>query len=381
MVHCTINLENNTYAVYRAGDTLQGTIELFLEQPKKFRGFYFVLNGRAKCHWTETRRHTSGSGKNRRTRSRTVHFEGKNVYLNAKTYLFGAPGAEATEIESGTHRFNFTCQLPPMIPGSFEGSYGNIRYHIEAVLDVPWGFDKEYKVQFTVVQLEDLNNDPGLSIAVQNEESKTFCCLFCESDPLFMTVTIPYSGFTPGQIIPVTVKYNNKSNVEIDYTRISLVKVVKFNSERHIIKLKLKLIEFPICHNLEIPSAAVCSNSKFCNVVQVMYMVEVEAGVLGCHSGLTHKIPITIGSIPLRMSLGNGENVPSTSASGPFPSAPIVDQSEQKPPSAPEFDLPPSFEEALKIAPNVQPSLSSHGETSNVGWSVSQNIPSAPEKQ
>lgn len=192
-------------------------------------GLYFVVYGAAKCHWTETKRETQGTGENRRTVTRTISFDGKEVYLNTRTYLFGYKSADAVEVTSGTHRYDFECLLPPQLPASFEASHGSIRYHVEAVLDVPWSFDKEFELQFTVARNDDLNFQPYLKIPSQSEKIKRFCCLFCESEPLILTVTLPCTGYSPGQNIPVTIVYNNKSNVTITATRINLKRTIEYN--------------------------------------------------------------------------------------------------------------------------------------------------------
>jgi hypothetical protein len=194
-----------------------------------FSGLYFIVYGRAKAHWTETRQESHGSGENRRTTTRTVHFEGKEVYLNTKTYLFGGPSSSAVEMASGTYKYDFACPLPMLIPASFEGRHGHIRYNVEAVLDIPWRFDKEFKLQFTLARQDDLNEFPDLKIPVRGEEVKRFCCLFCESQPLMVTVTLPQSGYTPGLNIHVTVNYDNKSDVQVDRTKINLKRIIRFN--------------------------------------------------------------------------------------------------------------------------------------------------------
>lgn len=160
--------------------------------------------------------------------NKTIHFRGSQVYLNSRVYLFGASGASPIEVQSGTHRYNFSCLLPSQLPSSFEGSDGHIRYSVEAVLDVPWFFDKTYQVQFTVVRVDDLNLHPELKIPSHSEEIKRFCCCFCESEPLIVTVVIPYTGYTPGQNIHFTITYNNKSNVQILSTKICLKRTVEF---------------------------------------------------------------------------------------------------------------------------------------------------------
>lgn len=154
-------------------------------------GLHFTVYGAAECHWTETREHTTGTGNDRKTTRETIHFNGKDVYLNTRTYLFGGPGSEAREYPSGTHRYDFTSPLPESIPASMDASLGSIRYHVKAVLDVPWSIDDEFKVAFTVVRHDNLNNFPDLRLACRSEEIKTFCCCCCQSDPLIATVTLP----------------------------------------------------------------------------------------------------------------------------------------------------------------------------------------------
>lgn len=193
-------------------------------------GMYFKVYGVACCHWTESQSRTTGSGENRRTTNHTVHFRGENVYLNTKTYLFGYDGAPAVEIPSGTHRYNFALQLPPLLPASFEATHGHIRYDIEAVLDVPWGFDREFKLQFTVLRNnDDLNHDPLLRIPCQMEDITTFCCFCCQSAPLIMTVNVPRTGFAPGQNIPININFVNKSDVDVTRTKINLKRIIRYN--------------------------------------------------------------------------------------------------------------------------------------------------------
>lgn len=185
--------------------------------------------GASKCHWTETKTESTGLGENRRTFTKTNHFQGKEIYLDSKTYLIGSEEGGSIEVASGTHRFDISCQLPQNLPASFEATFGSVLYSVEAVLDIPWSIDKQFKVHFNVFRHDDLNESPELKTISSNEELRHFCCLFCQSQPLVMTVTLPYSGYVPGRDIPITITYLNKTNVEVLRTRINLKRIIRYN--------------------------------------------------------------------------------------------------------------------------------------------------------
>lgn len=60
------------------------------------------------------------------------------------------------------------------------------------------------------------------------ELEKTFCCFCCRSGPLSARISIPASGFVPGQTIPITAEVINASNVRVNQLNIVLCKVVTF---------------------------------------------------------------------------------------------------------------------------------------------------------
>lgn len=41
-----------------------------------------------------------------------------------------------------------------------------------------------------------------------------------------MVVCVPYTGYVPGQIIPLTIELDNNSNVEIEDVKIKLERVI-----------------------------------------------------------------------------------------------------------------------------------------------------------
>lgn len=157
-----------------------------------------------------------------------IYFSGREIYFSTKTYLVGTDDSSIVKLPPGNHRYNFSCHLPFLLPESFEASHGFIRYELDVVLSIPWKIDKKFKRQFTVVRHDDLNHNPQLKLPCHSEEIKHFWCGFCLSEPLIMTVTMPFSGYAPGQTIHVTVNYFNKSTVDVSRTKILLKRIISY---------------------------------------------------------------------------------------------------------------------------------------------------------
>lgn len=188
-------------------------------------GIYFVVYGRAKCKWPKEKKRIVEGGY---LETYNVYYEGKNVYISNKVLLSGSQGGEPIELTSYSHRYNFHFPLPPLIPASFEGPWGNIRYQIEAEIDEFWGVDRGSILQFTVARRDELNSQPELKIPIEMEEVTTFCCWCCESKPLLMTATLPFGGFVNGQDISIKVSYVNYSNTDVLETKFSLSRKIKY---------------------------------------------------------------------------------------------------------------------------------------------------------
>jgi hypothetical protein len=171
--------------------------------------------GKAKSNWS------TGSGKNRK------EHEGREVYIDQKTYLFGGEGGEAVQMPAGVHQFNFEIQLPQLLPQSLESRYGSIRYYVEGCLDVPWSFDKTFKVDFKVSRNDDYSRVLDLtSSRVKQCEIDNQTCFSWATGPLYATVSISHSVFTPNSAIPITIHLDNKNNKRVDQIRIKLKQII-----------------------------------------------------------------------------------------------------------------------------------------------------------
>lgn len=293
------------------------------------------------------------------TRRHTVTYAGREDYLNQTTYLFGSQtGNDSIEMQAGVTSYSFACMLPLQLPSSFEGKHGNIRYNCKAVLDRPWKTDKEYRLSFTVIKTEDLNLiSSSLFIPSKTEIVRNFYCCCFKSKPFYMSASIPFSGYVPGQKIEVTIKMNNQSNVDVEGTKVSLERNTQYISQTPRKKIKSENLsvkeiygtgmraagsgEFKI--SLTVPPLAP-TMTKSCRVITSTYQLKILAKVTGAHKNPHLNIPITIGTIPFRAAAPNYEAIMNSSiaSSSSHPSAP------------PAFDMPPpSYEEATRIVPEM----------------------------
>ncbi|XP_070495151.1 arrestin domain-containing protein 3-like [Chironomus tepperi] len=337
MANINIHLEPNVDGTffYFPGHILKGNVELVLDHTKKFRGFYIQVFGKAKCQWTQ------GSGKNSHT------YTGTEVYVNSRTYLFGEYGGPTFEMEAGTYKYKFQCQLPHQLPYSLSLPHGKVSYHIEAVLDIPWKIDKETKLDITILRYDDLNLYPELKNPMRRAERKNFITLFSDSKPLLMTAGIPCRGFAINQVVPVTIEYENESSVDIACTKIKLIQMIVYNSpqqsktkEKEEVIIEARGEGVLAAHSKTLQAAltipkVINSNDKFCQVVTVTYCIEVEAESTGLHTNHKIRLPITIGTVPLTF---DNQYSP---AQVTKPSAP-----EEEPYS---YDKPPSYGETMQM--------------------------------
>lgn len=80
--------------------------------------------------------------------------------------MFGIQSDDGFELPAGNHSYNFACTLPEVLPSSFEGHNGHIRYKIKMILERPKKFDHTHKLRFTVMQQLNLNRlNPALRVS------------------------------------------------------------------------------------------------------------------------------------------------------------------------------------------------------------------------
>lgn len=322
---------DNQFNTYYAGQTINGRIEYVFDSPKKVRGIHVKFKGEAHTEWSESKEEQDAEGKTQSTD--TIH-TGNEEYFQITYYLLGSNTGNEIEIPAGKQVYNFTCALPPVLPSSFEGPYGFVRYTVKITLDRPWKFDQESKMALTVINAMDLNLNPSYREPVHFQMEKTFCCFCCASPPLCVDVRAPVSGYCPGQVIPITIDIENKSNVQLHLVKIFLRKVVTYRATSpSSVTKKTKDVILTVQEgpapvgttkhwnlSMEVPPIPP-SNLVNCNIIDLDYDLKVECVVSGMHINMKDRKYITIGTVPL-VGLANAPSAPPSEL--PSPSQPAV---------------------------------------------------------
>lgn len=297
--------------IYYAGQWLQGQVVINLSEEMKMRGIQLEMVGSASVHWSE--RHSTGSGKNRRTTTR--HYRSNETYFNNNVILFGNSGGMFSDTSmhpAGNYSYPFQMQLPNSLPSSFEGAHGNVRYYIKCAIDRPWKFDHKTKRVFTVISQLDLNRVPDALISQQRVNTKTLCCWCCASGPIEATVRINRKGYVPGEDIPICAEISNGSNRSVSGTKAELIMTTRFHatskskSVTRIVAVKkmgrIEEGEHQSWNNvpLHIPPVPP-SDLVGCRIIDVVYYIKFTVDPSGPATDMEVLIPVTIGTIPLTM--------------------------------------------------------------------------------
>lgn len=149
---------------------------------------------------------------------------------------------------------------------------------------------------------------------IREEINETFCCWSFKTKALTLRASIPFSGYVPEQNIRVTININNRCGFDVARTIISLKKVFTFVSEapekrtwtdsKTLVKNTVEGAkngkETKILGMLEVPPFTLATNDDISSIVKVSYIVQVSLGVVGFIRSPKIKLPIVIGSKPLK---------------------------------------------------------------------------------
>ncbi|XP_071102899.1 arrestin domain-containing protein 3-like [Haliotis cracherodii] len=351
---------NNPQGVYNPGQFLEGHVVLDLNKEMTMRAIRLHLYGGADVRWSEN--HTSGTGKNRK--NVTKIYSATETYINYELVLFGkAPHLEGDNptLPAGRYTYPFQYHLPVGIPSSFEGTFGRVRYWLCGTIDKPWKFDHTTKKAFTVINLLDLNTEPGSMDGIRGEGQKTLCCLCCKSGPISCTFQIDRCGYVPGEAIPIKGEIINHSNRRMKRSYAQLYMVRYYHATRKSRSDIQKIAE--ISRGAILPGDTDVWNgdpllippvppSKLpgCRIIALEYFIKLCVEPAGPGFQLEIPLSVIIGSIPLRYALEQYGLAPRTE--GPHQSQLYQDSRQSS--ASPLPHMPPSYAESVFGAVNIK---------------------------
>lgn len=136
-----------------------------------------------------------------------------------------AEDSSIDDMPIGEHSFAFSFPLPHNVPPSYEGPYGHVKYEVEATvvqtLKVNTCSDFEHKIPSGFI-VEDIISPEllrlrSVPVAENANETKelTSSCLNRSQGSITATVNMPRTGFSPGEVVPITVSLSNESSRRI----------------------------------------------------------------------------------------------------------------------------------------------------------------------
>uniref|UniRef100_A0A183EEZ6 Arrestin_C domain-containing protein n=1 Tax=Gongylonema pulchrum TaxID=637853 RepID=A0A183EEZ6_9BILA len=195
------------------------------------------------------------------------------------------------------------------LPSSFEGEYGFVRYTCTATCERPWDVDIVSKRAFTVVGIEDINQEPETmepACVSECDSSVSFCCR--KQGSVSVKLSLDRTGFTPGEQFQVNATITNDSSKtircsalkmrqQVDYRAKTFAGSEHVKSASRVIVKKEKGEIAPhskfawINENVVVPS--IPPRLSRCKIIQITYTLELD--VDGCVKAV---LPIQIGTIP-----------------------------------------------------------------------------------
>lgn len=313
---------------YAVGEIISGIVHVHLEKAKKIRKVAVDIKGKEKTRWLSR----YSKARDSKTGSQEVIYTGIRQFLDHRLVL--TEEVKQFVLTEGEHTYRFEYVIPTDIPANYDGTFGYIEYHIRAFVDIPWAYDYECRVPFTVIPLLDLNMVKPAQNPLYFEQQKIFGIWCCASGYIRVLVTAPKSGFICLEIVPLIIHIENYSSVKVHRTEIEVRKYVKYlaqtndrnikddNATRHegFTLLKDKM-ETKVGANkgiknfvLFLPLVSTESTTLDSEaIIQFTYEVHVRCKFGGLHKTIAGSGPIFIGTIPIISPGTNFQKLPEKS--------------------------------------------------------------------
>lgn len=194
-----------------------------------FKSLKLVIVGESSCEWKKFSILQWRSHKYKFHIARDT-LTGRELLINQTFPVFDNTKTSC----EGSKSFEFSCDLPPNIPPSFNEKYGNIRYTIKASLEEEnsEATISSDSVSFDVIHSAHPNHSFVFKTVPSLEVKRSFKSCSRNSRSLQIIVGMPNTSFQSGDCVPIAVHVENQSGVEVKEISVSLVKLTTYRSQR-----------------------------------------------------------------------------------------------------------------------------------------------------
>ncbi|KAJ0019327.1 hypothetical protein NQD34_006896 [Periophthalmus magnuspinnatus] len=191
----------NQSNVFCSGDYITGQVSLELTKGTKVNALSVKLKGEASVLWTEE------NGKN------TDTYKSKEKYFSIEQFLIQRDNGNNL-VAQGSTVYPFTFQIPAQdLPQSFNGTWGKIKYTLEANLARPMRLDSKARAEFNLGSKNTPIHSMHLMAPQHGVTDKKLN--FFNSGYVTMDVKIDKTGFHQGEGIKVVTSIHNKSTRDV----------------------------------------------------------------------------------------------------------------------------------------------------------------------
>lgn len=270
--------------------------------PRRIERIHVKVTGMAQANWSVRQQDYNA---NNTTTVTTTLYGSWDTYINYQKVLWSRDSYPPTsDLPVGKTDFDFDFMLPRSCPPSFEGSFGYIRYEVEA---------RVFRSGLREVFLKSAVKAP---ISVRRKRSDLLyrvpqtgeiikrvgfdCCSFGSVTAM---VTVPYTGFTPGDPIPLTVNVHNQSTRNIRVVgllkRVDTFHAAGYKKQKSKNVAKLVGPQIPAGETTSFETRGLIIGADFpttirsCRCIDVEYYLVVKVAVPWSFSK-QWKIPVTI---------------------------------------------------------------------------------------
>ncbi|XP_034488212.1 arrestin domain-containing protein 4 isoform X2 [Drosophila innubila] len=324
--HCDIQLERPS-GVYFSGETVNGHIYLTLTERALLKAIALEANGYASSSWLKPQKQKKSKAKDKpQVVKPPIAFEKRVDYFAKVDYFMGSEEAHPQLMDAGTYRYDFSVQLPPSCPSSYEGPHGHIRYTLQLMLHRSTNQTAEVALLRPLQVLQRCDSLPAqLTAPCEVQTMEQTATLKFWQRPMQLQLDIPRSGYEPGACISLHVRLANPQQLKLKMLTYKLNLVSTYVGQqkdkpkraeakvdrRYLVSsshqlnnvARHELHNFQHLHTLQVPQTPATLSAAACTCLQLSYEVEVMLQTTSPERFIMAQIPIIV-SNPMSMQDG-----------------------------------------------------------------------------